>query len=159
MRWLIRVWLNRPKSAGRLHTYLPAQWLLLERPPCVREVVCSIPVQAIPNDLNMILLYCSFGLVQRDWAECYVMCLARDILVRQHSKGEYWASCHIKTSSRRWTQIELNKKKKKKKKKNNKKTLMQSINTPDTNLSCITWLPIDRSVVKNCYNLWKVVII
>ena len=29
------------------------------------------------------------GLVLRDWMECYGMCLARDILVRQHCKGEY----------------------------------------------------------------------
>ena len=38
--------LNRPKSAGRLPTNLPAQVAkLLESPPCVREVVCSIPSQ------------------------------------------------------------------------------------------------------------------
>ena len=29
----------------------------------------------------------------------YVMCLARYILVRRHSKGEYWVPCHIKTLS------------------------------------------------------------
>ena len=44
------------ESAGRLPTNLPAQHLakLLERPPCVPEVVCSIRCQVIPKNLNLI---------------------------------------------------------------------------------------------------------
>ena len=36
---------------------------VLERPPCVPEVVCSIPCQVIPKNLNMILLQLLFRLV------------------------------------------------------------------------------------------------
>ena len=35
---------------------------LLERPPCVPEVVCSIRCQVIPKNLNMILLQMLFRL-------------------------------------------------------------------------------------------------
>ena len=54
----------KPSEISRPITYKPTDAVdkLLECPPCVWEVVCSIPGQPIPNNLNMILLYLLFRL-------------------------------------------------------------------------------------------------
>ena len=54
----------KPSEISRLITYefTGAVAKLLERPPCVPEVVCSIRCQVIPKNLNMILLQLLFRL-------------------------------------------------------------------------------------------------
>ena len=89
----------KPSEISRqiIYKFTDAVAKLLERPPCVPAVVCSIRCQVIPKNLNMIILQVLFrlaisietemvGLLQLDWVECYVMCLVRDILVRQPVK-------------------------------------------------------------------------
>ena len=54
----------KPSEISRPITYefTGAVAKLLERPPCVREVVCSIRCQVIPKNLNKILLQLLFRL-------------------------------------------------------------------------------------------------
>ena len=90
---------------------------VVEHPLCDQEVAGSIPGRVIPKILKMVLAALSLGAQHeesrarnRNWsAHCQYnatgwnimsKCLGHDISVRQHSKSEHWAPCHIQTPSR-----------------------------------------------------------